>query len=127
MHLFRGGISIVIKECISILLENENLTKEQATRCMTEIMTGEASPAQIGSFLVVLKKKGETVEEVTAFARVMREFSRRIHPRSRRPISGYVRDGRRQDQDVQCEHHERVRCRRSRDTRGQTRQSLLHK
>src|SRR6184192_1348486 len=81
MHLFRGGISIVIKECISILLENENLTKEQATRCMTEIMTGEASPAQIGSFLVVLRKKGETVEEVTAFARVMREFSRRIHPR----------------------------------------------
>src|SRR5436189_6410795 len=80
MHLFRGGISIVIKECISILLENENLTKEQATRCMTEIMTGEASPAQIGSFLVVLRKKGETVEEVTAFARAMREFSRRIHP-----------------------------------------------
>ena len=71
----------MIKECISILLENENLTKEQATRCMTEIMTGEASPAQIGSFLVVLRKKGETVEEVTAFARVMREFSRRIHPR----------------------------------------------
>src|SRR5207247_2477239 len=81
MLLFRGGISIVIKECISIHHENKNRTKEQATRCMTEIMTGEASPAQIGSFLVVLRKKGETVEEVTAFARVMREFSRRIHPR----------------------------------------------
>src|SRR5213592_94541 len=81
MHLFRGGISIVIKACTPILLENENLTKEQATRSMTEIMTGEARPAPIGSFLVVLRKKGETVEEVTAFARVMREFSRRIHPR----------------------------------------------
>lgn len=48
---------------------------------MKEIMSGQATPAQIGAFLVALKKKGETVEEVTALARVMIEFSRRIHPK----------------------------------------------
>ena len=48
---------------------------------MKEIMSGEATPAQMGAFLIGLKKKGETVEEVIALARVMREFSRRIHPK----------------------------------------------
>jgi anthranilate phosphoribosyltransferase len=48
---------------------------------MKEIMSGQATPAQIAAFLVALKRKGETVEEVTALARVMIEFSRRIHPK----------------------------------------------
>ena len=54
---------------------------EQAQEAMKEIMLGQATPAQIGAFLIGLKKKGETVDEVTALARVMREFSRRIHPK----------------------------------------------
>ena len=62
-------------------MENTNLTVEQAQEAMKEIMLGQATPAQIGAFLIGLKKKGETVEEVTALARVMREFSRRIHPK----------------------------------------------
>ncbi len=62
-------------------MENRNLTREQAQETMKEIMSGQATPAQIGAFLVALKKKGETVEEVTALARVMIEFSRRIHPK----------------------------------------------
>src|SRR5213593_952455 len=48
---------------------------------MKEIMSGQATPAQIAAFLVALKKKGETVEEMTALARVMISFSRRIHPK----------------------------------------------
>ena len=43
-------------------------------------MSGRATQAQIGAFLVALKKKGETIEEVTALARIMMEYSRRIHP-----------------------------------------------
>ncbi len=62
-------------------MENRNLTGEQTQETMKEIMSGQATPAQIGAFLVALKKKGETVEEVTALARVMIEFSRRIHPK----------------------------------------------
>lgn len=48
---------------------------------MKEIMSGQATPAQVGAFLVALKKKRETVEEITALARVMRSFSKRIQPR----------------------------------------------
>ncbi len=70
----------MIKECIPTLLANRNLTTQQAQETMKEIMSGQATPAQIGAFLIGLKKKGETVEEITALAQVMREFSKRIRP-----------------------------------------------
>ncbi len=54
------------------LVDGRNLTGEQATDVMTLLMEGQASGAQIGALLVALRIKGETVEEVTAFARVMR-------------------------------------------------------
>ena len=71
----------MIRECIPVLLDNQDLTSDEARSAMREIMSGEATPAQVAAFLVALKKKRETVEEVTALAETMREFSLRIRPR----------------------------------------------
>src|SRR3989449_2688927 len=78
----------MIKECIPLLLENHELTADQAKSTMKEIMSGEATSSQVAAFLIGLKKKRETADEVTALAQVMREFSRRIYPR----ITGYLLD-----------------------------------
>ena len=75
----------MIRECIPLLLENHELTSDQAKATMKEIMSGEATSSQVAAFLIGLKKKRETADEVTALAQVMREFSRRIHPK----INGY--------------------------------------
>jgi anthranilate phosphoribosyltransferase len=78
----------MIRECIPLLLENHELTPDQAKASMKEIISGEATSSQVAAFLIGLKKKRETADEVTALAQVMREFSRRIHPR----VNGYLLD-----------------------------------
>src|SRR3989475_8382620 len=78
----------MIREYIPVLLENHNLTREQAEAAMMEIMNGQATPSQISAFLIGLKKKCETVDEITAIARVMRTFSRTVSPR----VDGYLLD-----------------------------------
>ncbi len=70
-----------IKEAIARLLENQNLTEAEAEAVMEQIMTGQTTPAQIGGFLVALRLKGETVEEVTGFARAMRRNAIAVSPR----------------------------------------------
>ncbi|HUU62697.1 MAG TPA: anthranilate phosphoribosyltransferase [Dehalococcoidia bacterium] len=65
----------MIKEAIDILVSGNSLTMEQAADVMKEIMDGEATPAQFGSFVTALRLKGETVEEIAGMARVMREKS----------------------------------------------------
>ncbi len=71
----------MIKEAISTLVQAKNLTEQQAAECMSEIMSGEATEAQIGSFITALRMKGETVEEITGCARIMRRFATpiRVH------------------------------------------------
>lgn len=54
------------------VVAGEDLTQEEMTTYMNEIMTGEKSDAEIGSFLTALKIKGETVDEIVAGAKVMR-------------------------------------------------------
>ena len=54
------------------------LHPEESVAAMNEIMSGEATPAQIGAFIVALRMKGETVTEITGCARVMREKATRI-------------------------------------------------
>lgn len=70
----------MIRECIAKLVRRENLLPEEAEEAMTEIMSGKASDAQIASFITALRMKGETVEEITALASVMRRLCIRINP-----------------------------------------------
>jgi anthranilate phosphoribosyltransferase len=71
----------MIKEAITMLVGGRNLSVEEAAAVMDEIMTGRASDAQIASFLTALRLKGETVEEITGCARVMRDRATRIECR----------------------------------------------
>lgn len=63
----------MIREGIQAVVAGQHLTEADASAVMTEIMDGEATPAQIAAFIVGLRMKGETVEEITGCARVMRE------------------------------------------------------
>ncbi|WP_457555645.1 anthranilate phosphoribosyltransferase [Candidatus Pyrohabitans sp.] len=71
----------MMKEFISKVVEGKNLSGEEAEQAMKLIMSGQATPAQIAGFLTALRMKGETIDEIAAFARVMREFAVRISPR----------------------------------------------
>ena len=62
-----------MNEIAKKVLEGKNLSIEEATRVMDWIMSGEASEAQIGSYLTALRMKGETIEEITGSAKGMRE------------------------------------------------------
>jgi anthranilate phosphoribosyltransferase len=71
----------MIKEAVQFLVDRKELPFEVAQQSMREIMAGEATPSQIGAFLTGLRMKGETVQEITAFAMVMRENAIRINPK----------------------------------------------
>ncbi|MEE9201460.1 MAG: anthranilate phosphoribosyltransferase [Candidatus Brocadiales bacterium] len=62
----------MIKESIVKLSERIDLAEAETAACMEDIMSGRATPAQIAAFLTALKMKGETVDELTGLARVMR-------------------------------------------------------
>ncbi len=64
-----------IQSAIKKITENENLTSEEMTDVMHQIMTGQATDSQIGGFLIGMRMKGETVEEITAAATVMRSLA----------------------------------------------------
>src|SRR3989338_8165367 len=70
----------MIQETISKLAEKKDLTYHEAENTMNFIMEGKATTPQIKEFLLGLKSKGETIEEITACASVMREKSFRIDP-----------------------------------------------
>src|SRR5579883_2582584 len=70
----------MIREAIARVVAGENLTREEASTVMEEIMTGQATPAQFGALMTALRFKGETVEEIAGFASVMREFATRVSP-----------------------------------------------
>jgi len=67
-----------LTSALRALLERRDLTRAEMTEVMRALMSGEASPAQIGGLLIGLAVKGETVEEVTAAAMVMREFAAKV-------------------------------------------------
>ncbi len=67
-----------ITEALKKVTEKQNLSGDEMQSVMSEIMTGQATPAQIAGFLIGLRMKGETVEEITAAATVMRELSTKV-------------------------------------------------
>src|SRR5687768_7216951 len=62
------------------VLAGENLPVEEARAAMQVILSGQASPPQIAAFLVALRMKGETADELAGFARTMREMAVKVDP-----------------------------------------------
>jgi anthranilate phosphoribosyltransferase len=71
----------VIRAAIAKLLDGRDLTREEARGVMNSIMAGEATQAQMGGFLVALRAKGETAEEIAGCAEAMREHVLRVYPK----------------------------------------------
>jgi anthranilate phosphoribosyltransferase len=67
-----------IQAAIKLVIAGRDLSRDEMNTVMQQIMTGECTPAQIGGFLVGLRMKGETVDEISAAAKVMRELSARV-------------------------------------------------
>ena len=70
----------MIVQALAKLLEGESLTRGDARAAMETIMQGDATPAQIGGFLVALRLKGETPDEIAGCAEAMREHVVRVSP-----------------------------------------------
>lgn len=68
----------MIKEAIRKLLNREDLSYEMTLSVMDEIMSGNASDARIASFITALRMKGETIDEITACASVMRKCGTKL-------------------------------------------------
>ncbi|MBT3604569.1 MAG: anthranilate phosphoribosyltransferase [Candidatus Latescibacteria bacterium] len=64
---------MTIQEAIAKLIEGQNLARDEMTGVMNQIMSGDATDAQIGAFLIALRIKGESVDEIVGAASVMRE------------------------------------------------------
>ena len=67
-----------IKQALNQLVNRIDLSTEEMISVMREVMTGAATPAQIGGFLVALRMKGETIDEITGAATVMRELATKV-------------------------------------------------
>lgn len=63
----------MIKEAIGKVVQNQDLSEAEMIEVMSQIMGGEATPAQVGAFITALRMKGETIAEITGAARVMRD------------------------------------------------------
>lgn len=76
---------MTIQEAIARLVARTDLNREEAAQAMRELMSGDATSAQIAGFLVALAMKGETVDEIAGLASTMRAFAARV-PTARRPL-----------------------------------------
>lgn len=75
-----------MKEILSKLVDGNNLTKEEAMHAQELILTGQVTPAQIACFLTALRMKGETLDEITGLASVLRDKAQTIAPK----VDNYV-------------------------------------
>jgi anthranilate phosphoribosyltransferase len=76
----------MIQQAIAKLFNRESLSAEEAEKAMDEIMSGTATPTQIGAYLAALQIKGETPNEIVGSARAMRAKSLRIHTQQTRLV-----------------------------------------
>ena len=74
----------MIRQAIESLVAGQSLTMDEAAQAMSEIMEGEATPAQFGAFVTALRLKGETADEIAGMATVMREKS--LHVEASGPL-----------------------------------------
>jgi anthranilate phosphoribosyltransferase len=72
---------MTVQEALARLLDGHDLSREQARAVMNEVMSGEATPAQIGGLLVALRLKGETADEIAGCAEAMRAHVLSVQPR----------------------------------------------
>ena len=75
-----------MQDILNKLVAGNNLTKEEAMQAQEMILTGQATPAQIACFLTALRMKGETLDEITGLAAVLREKANTISPK----VDNYV-------------------------------------
>ncbi len=69
---------MLIQQALQTLLNKQNLSSDQMRSVMKQIMSGKATDAQIGGFLIALRCKGETIDEIAAAAEVMRELATKV-------------------------------------------------
>ena len=70
---------VELKPFIDKVVDGENLSENEASEAMNTIMSGNATDAQIASFLTALRIKGETIEEITGFAKSMRSKALKVY------------------------------------------------
>jgi len=83
---------MIVGPAIQLLLDGHHLSREDAHEIMSSIMDGEATPAQVAGFLVALRTKGETADEIAGFAAAMREHVVPVTP-ARAPVVDIVGTG----------------------------------
>ncbi|WP_221801191.1 anthranilate phosphoribosyltransferase [Oceanobacter mangrovi] len=84
-----------MREALAKVVERQDLTTEEMTDVMNQIMTGQADPAQVGGFLVALRMKGESIDEIVGAVKVMRDLASgvQVHPLHAVDIVGTGGDG----------------------------------
>jgi anthranilate phosphoribosyltransferase len=84
----------MLKPFIAKAINSQDLSADEAESAMTIIMTGQATPAQVGAYLVALRMKGETIEEITGSVRAMRAVALKVPVLDRsKPIYDIVGTG----------------------------------
>ena len=80
----------MIQTAIQKVIEQQDLSREEAFSTMEQIMSGDATPAQIGAFLVALRLKGETPSEIAGFAESMRNKATKVRTTQSAPLMDIV-------------------------------------
>jgi anthranilate synthase/phosphoribosyltransferase len=87
------GKPVMLKPFIAKAINRADLTEEEAEEAMTVIMTGQATQAQIGSYLTALRMKGETIPEITGSVRAMRNVGVKVKLNTTEPVYDIVGTG----------------------------------